>query len=206
MTPLQQALMTQGGGGGGGGNVPLLSILSLGNQSPPAVPPLGSNLPSYAAGSGGMTVPNAVDIQRANPSLPWYRAPGIFQQPPPPPAAPAAAAASPTVNSPGAALTAANAWGEQMNRQNFGMGSDSPALGIAASHGLPLFTDPRVIQDHLAQLAMNGDQNAAMALQQMMRGGRGIGGAAGGGPADAGMGTGGGGPSGPGGPGGGGLA
>lgn len=169
MTPLQQVMLMQGGGGGNS-NIPLLSILSLGNQSPPAVPPLGSNLPSYAAGSGGMTVPNAVDIQRANPSLPWYRAPGIFQQPAPPTAVPAAATPA-TPNSPAAALSAANAWGDQMNRQNFGLGSDSAALGVAAGHGMPLFSDPRMIQDHLAQQAMAGDQNAAMALQRLLRGG-----------------------------------
>lgn len=186
MTPLQQAMLMQGGGGGNS-NIPLLSILSLGNQSPPAVPPLGSNLPSYAAGSGGMTVPNAVDIQRANPSLPWYRAPGIFQQPAPTPQAPAAAA--PAVNSPADSINAANQWAAGMNKQAYGT-SDPMLLGIAGSSGHPLWSDPRLLQDHLATLAINGDQNAATALRQMMNGNRlsgwdGEGGGMGGNPSEA---------------------
>jgi len=150
---LQQALLQSGGGG----NIPLLSLIQSQQaaNNKPAIPPPGSNLPSYAAGSNGMTVPNAVQIQRDNPSLPWYRAPGIFQQPPPPPAPAAAAPAGPGANNGGGSFGAepfadARAQGMAMN-QNAYHTTDPTKLGMLGTAGFPLFTGPASVQDLAAK-------------------------------------------------------
>jgi hypothetical protein len=49
-------------------------------------------------------------------------------------------------------LTATNAWAMAQNKAAYG--TDDPAkLGMLGSAGFPLMSDPRMVQDHLAQLA-----------------------------------------------------
>lgn len=70
LSPLASAMM---------GNGP------VGPQAIPAVPQRGvSAIPPLAS----LLAPNAMDLQRANPSLPWYAVPGMFGPPPAPPQAP----------------------------------------------------------------------------------------------------------------------
>jgi uncharacterized membrane protein YgcG len=59
---------------------------------------------------------------------------------------------TPTPTAPVDPATATNAWAAAMNQNAYG--TDDPAkLGLLGSAGFPLWNDPRLVQDHLAQLA-----------------------------------------------------
>lgn len=93
---------------------------------------------------------------------------------------------TPTPAAPADPATATNAWAAAMNQNAYG--TDDPAkLGLLGSAGFPLWNDPRLVQDHLAQLAQGTitapgvtQQAAEDEFWRQMRGGRGGSGWAGG--------------------------
>lgn len=86
---------------------------------------------------------------------------------------------TPTPAAPVDPATATNAWAAAMNQNAYG--TDDPAkLGLLGSAGFPLWNDPRLVQDHLAQLAQGTitapgvtQQAAEDEFWRQMRGGRG---------------------------------
>lgn len=98
--------------------------------------------------------------------------------------APAPAAARP------GALELVNTAADLANQSAYGT-SDPQKLGALASAGFPLFNDPRLIQDQLANMAQAGDKDAADEFQKMIGGGGGFSFAGYGGGGNAGPGGGG---------------
>jgi len=107
---------------------------------------------------------------------------------------------TPTPAAPTDPMSATNAWVTGMNQNAYGT-SDPAKLGLLGSAGFPLWNDPRLVQDHLAQLAQGTitapgvtPQAAEDEFWRQMRGGNRGGGWAGGyGGGEGEMGSGGGG-------------
>jgi hypothetical protein len=113
MSPLALAMLGIPGGGGAG---------KYNNSTSPTFPTLDASKP---------LAPNAVELQKANPSLPWYAVPSMFQTPPPPPAT--AAAATPQGDAGGMSVAGGGVFDPATGRvkPDFGGGFDV--------NGMPLF-------------------------------------------------------------------
>lgn len=102
VSPLAGALMGQGGAG---------------TAQMPAVPTPGQ---SFTPPLASMLAPNAMALQRGNPSLPWYAVPGIFGPPPAPPTPPPTPAGAGNMAPPGVAQIGVqpNGYLGQLNQPN----------------------------------------------------------------------------------------
>jgi uncharacterized membrane protein YgcG len=131
---------------------------------------------------------------------PGYQYPTTVQPQAAAPAAPQAAPAppqAPTYTSPYPASPAYNAaYNTQMGlNQNVYGTTDPQKLGMLGLSGAPLYTDPRLLQDRLAQTYQAGGPDAQAAYDELMRqfaqasgGGGGYGGGTGGGVSGGGSG------------------
>jgi hypothetical protein len=105
---------------------------------------------------------------------PGYQYPTTVQPQAAAPAAPQAAAAppqAPTYTSPYPASPAYNAaYNTQMGlNQNVYGTTDPQKLGMLGTAGFPLYTDPRLLQDRLAQTYQAGGPDAQAAYDELMR-------------------------------------
>jgi hypothetical protein len=137
----------------------LLGLLDQAQQQPNAV----------GAGPSGQQPPVAGLLGNATQLLPTdpFAAQRAAQ------AAQPQAPAAPPYQTPRAAT---DAWAAQMNQNAYG--KDPAMQGLAGSAGFPLWSDPRMVQDHLAQLAQGtistpgvDPQDAQDELMRRIRGG-----------------------------------
>jgi hypothetical protein len=135
---------------------------------------------ALAPGNDASAVNSIYNVNTASPLGTFYGEPGYQYPTTPqvaaqaPTAAPQAAPAppqAPTYTSPYPASAAYNAaYNTQMGLNNNVYGTTDPQkLGTLGMAGFPLYTDPRLIQDRLAQAYEAGGPDAQAAYDELMR-------------------------------------